>query len=109
MVSVCCFGQIRRSKKIDIAKKPIFNEIFSFEISNEEKQLQLKHLIRLSEPIHVVLIRIDNNKQEIIAAQKMEWRRVLVTGTLEEKLEMNGQNFRMNGPIGYLKVTYSIR
>jgi len=104
MISICCFGQIRRSKEIDCCHKPVFNEIFVFEIANEEKQLQLKNLIQLSEPIHIVLIQIVNGKKEIIAAQKMEWRRALVTGVLEEKVEMNGQNFRMNGPLGYIDV-----
>jgi len=106
-VSVLLFGNRILSKQIPHTQKFSFNETFNFELKGNNTD-SLKKYIKLNSPIHIVIMKINNeNYSEIISSRKVEWRHILYARQkMDYDLKFYGPNFKEKGAIFSLKIQF---
>ena len=83
-VDILFLGQRFQSKKILISSDQKIEEFFNFDLNplNSDIEINLNFLKKISSPIHIVLIKIENDEKKIISAKSIEWRWVLAYGNI---------------------------
>jgi len=91
------------SKKVPCSAEPVFDDSFLLNLSTPESgSVDFSSLVKLSSPIHVVLVKEINGKREVIATKNIEWRLMLCTSTLSFPVELTGLGTQAKISIGVL-------
>jgi centrosomal protein CEP76 len=87
---VLFLGQRFISKKIIPSIDFFIDEIFVFDFNplKLDIDLDLERLKKLSSPIHIVLLKINDKEKTLVASKSIEWRWVLCYGNWKIEAEM---------------------
>lgn len=91
------------SRKVKCTVEPVFDEAFLLSFSPPDgSSVELVTLVKLQSPIHIVVIKEQAGRKEILAVKAVDWRLFLSVSTLQFPVEMMGMGTRAKMAVGVL-------
>ena len=104
--SVLLFDQRKESQSVSYTQSPTaINTSLTFSL----KYINLQKYVKYNNPLHIVLIKIDNGTEEktVIGSRKVEWRHILYGKQMNYNVEFFGPNFKQEGSLGSIRMSIS--